>query len=268
MRDTLRAVRNVPWIALLLLARGAAASEVGCPAQIDVTSATGSYYTPTAEGHCSLPVAPNEFIAAIATDGYGDSSPCGRCARVTGPLGSVTVRIVDECEPCVGNDLDLSPETFDEIGVRDDGLIPIAWRTVACPVGESTMKLQFEASNHFYLKVQVQNHRHGVAAVAMKDGATWVPMERTPDNHFERTAGGSFEDPFVFRITAVHGERVETGGILLVDDVPQDTGVQFAPCPEPERSAGTIALAALAALVRRRGAQSGVACTTASSSAP
>src|SRR5690242_21930389 len=39
----------------------------------------------------------NAFVAAVGPTDYAGSAMCGRFVRVTGPLGWVDVRVVDEC---------------------------------------------------------------------------------------------------------------------------------------------------------------------------
>lgn len=245
--------------ALLLVSAPARASEVGCPAQRSVPEASAtSYAAPGPEtGACSLPSIVAPFAAAIAAPDYDGSEACGRCARVTGPEGAITVQIVDVCVSgeCVAGHLDLLGEAaFDAIADPLQGIVPIAWTTVACPVGEGTMKIEFEGSNPFYLKAQVQEHRHGIASLEMADGPLWIEMARTFDNHFERTAGGPFATPLVFRVTDVHGQAVVTDPIdAIVNGVPLDTGVQLAPCPEPAGAlAGVAAAGSVTALRARR----------------
>jgi hypothetical protein len=241
---------------LLTLVRVAAASEVGCPARVERTDVTATFYEATVGGACSLPTPPGAFYAAIAAPDWDGSAMCGRCLRVTGPIGTITVQIVDECPDagCTSGHLDLrGQDAFAAIGDPQQGIIPISWETVACDVGDTTMQLEFEASNPYYLKVQVQNHRYGVAAVEMADGPLWVAMPRTDDDHFVRTGDGPYTTPFVFRITDVHGQSVTTDLVpSLVNDVAIETGVQFETCPEPGGAAPLVAVAALALRSRRR----------------
>lgn len=254
-------------VAVLALARGASASEVGCPAELVVPETTATYYeSGSVEGQCSLPTPAGAFYAAVTPEVFGDSQACGRCARVTGPEGSIVVRVVDLCLSaiCAAGHLDLlGRDALDAIGDPEQGIIDIAWETIACDVGAESMKIQFEGSNPYYLKAQIQDHRYGIAAVEMLDGPLWVVMNRTLDHHFERTGGGPYAMPFTFRITDVHGQSVVTDPIgELVNDVPLDTGVQLAPCPEPgDALAAIAACAALAVRAQRLR-------STASSSAP
>lgn len=48
---------------------------------------------------------------------------CGKYINVHGPKGSVKVKVVDTCPPCVSGDLDLSPAAFNEIGEFDKGRV-------------------------------------------------------------------------------------------------------------------------------------------------
>lgn len=250
----------------LLAAQGAAASEVGCPGRVANPAAVATSYPPLAEGACSLPTAPGEAFVAIASADYAGSEMCGRCLRVTGPEGTLDVRVVDECPTCEPGQLDFGGEaTFDLIANPLDGRVDVAWETIACDVGDAPMAIQFEGSNPYYLKAQVQDHRHGIAALEVEQGASWAPMTRTADDHFTARSGSGFPASVRFRATDVHGQPVETGPVAVVNDVPLDTGVQLPACPEPSAVLSTaLALAVVAS--RRRFAQS--ARSTASSSSP
>jgi hypothetical protein len=248
-----RGIRCIGWLLAGLAFPGAGqASEVGCPGRVVVPAAQASAYPPGVGNACSLPLPPDDLYAAASDDDYAGSQICGRCARITGPEGSVTVRFVDRCPRCPAGDLDLSEAAFAAIADPEDGLAPISWETVACDVGAAPMQLVFQASHEFYLKVQVRDHRHGIASVELRQGDAWLAMARTSDDHFER-AGGSFAAPLSFRIEDVHGQVVESDPVAIVNDTPQDAGVQLVPCPEPGRVAGLAALAAVASLPRARG---------------
>jgi expansin (peptidoglycan-binding protein) len=51
---------------------------------------------------------------------------------VTGPKGSVKVRIVDLCPGCSHGDLDLSEEAFTTIASKSAGRVKITWHVVTC----------------------------------------------------------------------------------------------------------------------------------------
>ncbi|KAJ3319937.1 hypothetical protein HDU76_000419 [Blyttiomyces sp. JEL0837] len=53
---------------------------------------------------------------------------CGKCIEVYGAFGSVTVTIMDRCEACKPNDVDLTPTFFNKIDDPSKGRVPISWR--------------------------------------------------------------------------------------------------------------------------------------------
>jgi hypothetical protein len=58
-----------------------------------------------------------------------NSNPnCGKYAKVTGPNGTVRVKIVDTCPPCAYGSLDLSPTAFEQIADLAAGRVPITWQ--------------------------------------------------------------------------------------------------------------------------------------------
>jgi len=52
---------------------------------------------------------------------------CGKSITVNGPLGSVTVTIVDTCMGCASGSVDLSPAAFNKIADQAQGRVPISW---------------------------------------------------------------------------------------------------------------------------------------------
>ncbi|KAI9592350.1 RlpA-like double-psi beta-barrel-protein domain-containing protein-containing protein, partial [Syncephalis fuscata] len=76
----------------------------------------------------------SDMVAALGKSDFGndkdtEKSPvCGRCAEVTGPLGSVVVKIVDKCESCNSGHIDLSPAAFDKVAKRSVGELAAQWK--------------------------------------------------------------------------------------------------------------------------------------------
>ncbi|MFC9426341.1 RlpA-like double-psi beta-barrel domain-containing protein [Streptomyces sp. NPDC056987] len=87
----------------------------------------------TGLGACGWSNNDGELVVAISTALYGNypnpnnSPQCGRQIRVNGPLGSVTVKVVDKCIGCATNDVDLSPAAFSRIGDLNAGRINVSW---------------------------------------------------------------------------------------------------------------------------------------------
>ncbi len=115
-------------------ASGDAAREAATPDAAIGPTYTGeaTYYAADGTGACGFPATSNLDVAAMNKAQYS-KSVCGKCARVTGPKGEVTVRIVDLCPGCSMGDLDLSVESFVKIANKSAGRVKISWSFVTCP---------------------------------------------------------------------------------------------------------------------------------------
>lgn len=192
-------------LALLWACGTAVAAVDGSCVQAPSGSGQATFYNSPGSGNCALPFTDADLGAAVAPALYQGSAMCGRCARVTGPLGTVTVRVVDQCPGCAANDLDLTPAAFAAIGTPANGVEPVSWQIVECPVS-GPIAFLFEGSNSFFLKLQVRNHRYGVAAMSIGTGtSTYTPMTRTSDNFFQYAPGSMIPFPISLRLTDVNG---------------------------------------------------------------
>ncbi|CAG8642896.1 7532_t:CDS:2 [Paraglomus brasilianum] len=98
-------------------------------------SGDGTYYDPgIGTGSCGTLHTGDELVAALNAPQYGtfanpnDSPVCGKCVEVTGPKGTVKVKIVDKCPVCKNGDIDLSPAAFDKIADEAVGRVPVTWK--------------------------------------------------------------------------------------------------------------------------------------------
>lgn len=91
-----------------------------------------TYYDANGTGACGFPASSDFMVAAINDEQYSKAN-CGRCVSVTGPRGTVVVRIVDKCPGCSFGDVDLSQTAFGKIAKLADGRIDIKWHFVDCP---------------------------------------------------------------------------------------------------------------------------------------
>mmetsp|Transcript_43580 Transcript_43580/g.70757 ORF Transcript_43580/g.70757 Transcript_43580/m.70757 type:complete len:397 (-) Transcript_43580:301-1491(-) len=213
----------------LLLALGAYAQAP----QFGVTyTGDGTYYSRAAAigGNCDLNSnGPGDiYLAAINKAQYALSYACGGCAYVTGPYGSVTVRIQDQCPECPFGDLDFSDEAFSVItgGRMGLGRVDISWYLVPCT---STGNLKFkikDGSNQWWTAVEIVNSKLPIRLVEVKIGTSWVSLPRTDYNYWLRTNGFG-PGPFFFRVTAIDGQQLEQGPFTLSPSVLQTGTAQF-----------------------------------------
>ncbi|MBN9163623.1 MAG: hypothetical protein J0I07_21835 [Myxococcales bacterium] len=95
-------------------------------------SGEATYYNAEGLGACGIQTPPDYLVAAINDEQYSKAN-CGRCVSVTGPKGTVVVRIIDKCPGCDSGDLDLSITAFTKIADKSAGRVKIKWRFVDCP---------------------------------------------------------------------------------------------------------------------------------------
>jgi expansin (peptidoglycan-binding protein) len=193
-------------------------------------SGEGTYYDADGSGNCSFPATPDDLmVGAMNAVDYAGSAPCGACVRITGPDGSVDVRIVDQCPECPQGDIDLSPEAFAQIAAIEQGRVPIEWTYIPCPVDGPIVYHFKDGSNPWWTAVQIRNHRHAIASVEVREGESWVDVPRLDYNYFVDDSGMG-EGPLSFRVTDVLGNVIEDSGIPLLDDADAPGTMQFPEC--------------------------------------
>jgi expansin (peptidoglycan-binding protein) len=109
--------------------------DAGSTPQGPQESGEATYYEAEAAGAlgaCGTPFPSDYLVAAINDEQYSKAN-CGRCVSVTGPKGTVVVRILDKCPGCDSGDLDLSETAFTKIANKADGRVKITWYFVECP---------------------------------------------------------------------------------------------------------------------------------------
>ncbi|HEU4404652.1 MAG TPA: expansin EXLX1 family cellulose-binding protein [Polyangiaceae bacterium] len=193
----------------------------------------GTYYDfADGSGNCSFPATPGDpFVAAMNATDYAGSAACGACIALTGPKGSVTVRIVDQCPECPAGDVDLHPGAFDRIAERAAGRVPIRWTYVPCEVSGPAVFHFKDGSSGYWTAVQVRNHRFAIASVEYKkaDGS-WAAMGRESYNYFVEPAGFGTEGPYALRATDVRGGVVQNEAVAAVEEGEVEAGGQFPAC--------------------------------------
>ena len=194
-------------------------------------SGDGTYYAADGTGNCSFDASPNDLlVAAMNHPDYGTAQWCGACVAVTGPKGTVTVRIVDQCPECLKGSLDMSPQAFDMIADHAAGRVPITWQEVACDVTGPIDYHFKDGANAYWTAIQIRNGRYPIAKVeAMKNGA-YVEVPRLDYNYFV-DASGLGAGPYQLRVTDQRGHVVEDTGIALGDNVTRTGSGQFDACP-------------------------------------
>jgi expansin (peptidoglycan-binding protein) len=182
------------------------------PLSSELTSGIATFYdySGSKEVACSFDVGADTNITAMNDAEYAKSASCGSCLAVSGPKGSVTVRIVDRCPGCEKNHIDLSAEAFAKIAEPKAGRVPITYQLVSCSVpGNMSYRIK-EGSSKFWTALQVRDHKVPIAKVEYKKKGVYTDMGRVDYNYFIDQKGvGDQPSGIAIRITATDGQVVE-----------------------------------------------------------
>src|SRR5690606_10503895 len=203
-----------------------AGAGISCPAPFAGIGTATTY--PGGTNHCGLDDG-DGMAAAISGVQWEGSIHCGECLEVAGPGGVAVVRVVEVCNECPVNTLDLQPAAWDAIAGQEPGMVEVAWQRVPCPV-TGPIAIRLQASNPFYLKLQVRNHRYGIAGVTLLHPDGPIVLPRAPDNHFEASGfSPALVEPVEVMVTATTGER-RVEAIQLLNDTDMPGSGQFVHC--------------------------------------
>ncbi|MBI5532333.1 MAG: hypothetical protein HY898_06445 [Deltaproteobacteria bacterium] len=203
---------------------GSSPLTINDPLYTTATSTVAEWITPdaytckTEESACGLPCPADGLWVAINSTDFRKSATCSACMEVTGPLGTVTVEVIENCAgACKDGEIELSREAFEKIGNAADGHAPVTWKLVPChrtgPIAFSYEK----DSDEWWAGIQVRNPALPVNALSIRYSATvgWVPLSLDGWDHFPVSADlGS--GPFDFRVTAIDGQELLEEGIAYV----------------------------------------------------
>ncbi|RYH74525.1 T9SS type A sorting domain-containing protein [Flavobacteriaceae bacterium 144Ye] len=200
----------------------------------DEHTGDATYYTSFGNGACSFPDDGNMLYCALNPSDYDNANACGAFIEVTGPSGTVTVKVEDLCPECEEGDMDLSETAFSQIGNIADGIIPITWRFVPGDLATSILVHYNDGSNPYFMSIQFLDIEHAVIqAEYQTSGGTWESLPRSEFNSFYAASGGSpFPSPINLRITSILGEVLTLNNVVLDFNEAFNTGTQFTTPPE------------------------------------
>lgn len=190
----------------------------GAPAGFPVVSGKATFYAADGSGNCSFPPSPGDLMVAAMNElQYDGARACGACVRVSGPKGTIVVRIVDRCPECQEGHIDLSAEAFAKIADPVQGVVPISWHYVACGVSGPIRYHFKDGSSQWWTAIQVRNARYAVATLEVEQNGAFAALPREMYNYFVAAAGLG-PGPYRIRVTDVVGHVLEDTGIALKVD--------------------------------------------------
>lgn len=224
---------------LVLLLTWRLSSGVACAAT--ASSGRATFYELEQLGNCSFQnVRVNDLYVALSPGEYRKAAACGGFLDVSGPKGTVRVKVADQCPECDRGELDLSRAAFGRIADPAKGSVAVRYTTVVDPpVGPLTFRVK-DGSSRFWFALLVDNHGNALRSVQVRSGGgPWRTLERADFNYWISETGAGL-GPFQVRVTDVRGHTAEVSGIGLRPGVIQKTSTQLyraAAAPAPGATA-------------------------------
>jgi expansin (peptidoglycan-binding protein) len=219
------------------------------------TSGEATHYELAAGGmgNCSYPSPPaGQLYVALPPSEYGAAAACGSYLQVTGPDGSVTVEVVDQCPECQAGHIDLSEQAFARIAPLSAGLVPVSYHTVVDPPLPTPLSMLVKTgSSAYYLALLPIGNGNPLSSVAVSQGTgNWQPLTRTTYGYWLAPSGAG-AGPFTVRLTDSLGHQATVSGIRLAPGILQSTGTSMYVAVAATSVATTAAAAGKAAGARR-----------------
>ncbi len=194
-----------------------------------IHSGDGTFYAATGAGNCSFDASPADLmVAAMNHTDYFGSLLCGAFIEVTGPKGTIVVRIVDRCPECLPGAVDLSAEAFALIAEPIAGRVRISWRLLSPALSGPIVYRFKEGSSQYWTSVQVRNHRNPIFRVEyLASDGIFREMVRQPYNYFE-AARGTGPGSLTLRVTDIFGNQLVDSSVPLVESSLFSGNGQFA----------------------------------------
>ncbi|BCY05955.1 expansin EXLX1 family cellulose-binding protein [Actinoplanes sp. L3-i22] len=209
-------------VALLLQSGGSA-----CAAPPSTSTKTGKatfYDLGGTSGNCSFEVPADDLYVALGPDQYADGASCGAYLDVTGPKGSVRVKVFDSCPECDTGHLDLSRTAFKKIGSEVAGIISIKYKLVTNPSvpGPVTVRIK-EGASQYWFAARIDNHANLLKSVQVAGpGGSFKSAYRTDYNYWLIDSGAG-SGPYKLKLTDVYGNTTTVSGIAMKPGVVQKT---------------------------------------------
>jgi expansin (peptidoglycan-binding protein) len=224
------ALAGVIGLALLLQNGGSPACAAPPSGSAKHTGKATFYDMGGGTGHCSFPKVPaDDLFVAFGNEQYSNAAACGSYLDVTGPKGTVRVKVTDSCPECAVGHLDLSRTAFTKIANESAGVVPITYKAVVNAPTPGPLTVRFsDGASRWWWAAQIDNHANPLTSVQVKGpSGSWRPAKHAPDNYWVISADVGTNGPFSIRMTDVYGHQATATGIKLQPNKVQTTAVRL-----------------------------------------
>jgi expansin len=186
---------------------------------------TATYYVTRGIGNCSYPSRPADgLFVALPPSEYARAAGCGGYLEVSGPDGSVLVKVVDQCPGCAAGHIDLSATAFARLAPLSAGRIDVTYAYLPDPPLPGPLSVEVsQGSSRYWLALLADNTGNPLAAVQVRTSSGWLSLTRASYNYWIASSGAG-PGPFTVRLTDSQGHKVTLQGITLSPGVVQATG--------------------------------------------
>ena len=200
-------------------------SALSAPSGARTVSGISTHYVLAGLPNCSYPKPPaNRLFVALSPAEYHGAAACGGYLHVTGPDGSVTVEVIDQCPECGTGHIDLSEPAFAKLAPLKAGLIRVHYSFLANPPlpGPIAMEVK-QGSSRYWLALLAENTGNPLKSVQVRTaGGHWLSLSRANYNYWIAQSGAG-SSPFTVRLTDARGHQVTVRNIALHPGAVQST---------------------------------------------
>jgi expansin len=214
--------------------------------QARVAGEATHYVLSAGGGNCSYPSPPaSQLFVALSPSEYDSAAACGSYVQVTGPDGSVTAEVIDQCPPCQAGHVDLSEQAFARIAPLAAGLVRVTYRTVADPPLPAPLSLLVkDGSSAYWLALLPIGAGNPVTSVRVSSAARGEQELSRASYGYWLAPSGMGAGPFTVRLTDSEGHQAIVTGVILTPGVVQPTrtwmyGAAAPPSSPPPAPAAT-----------------------------
>ncbi|KAH6984587.1 RlpA-like double-psi beta-barrel-protein domain-containing protein-containing protein [Ilyonectria sp. MPI-CAGE-AT-0026] len=169
----------------------------------------------------------NIYGTAFSGEIWDSAAHCGACIEVTGPTGTITAMIVDQCPECNAGHLDLFPDAFTAVG-GTDGIVDTSYKFVKCGITSPLILHNKTGTSAYWFSIQVVNANVPVESVEVSTdgGSTWKSTTRKDYNFFEESSGFGV-DTMDIRVTSTTGETIKVSNVGVTPDAQYTAASNF-----------------------------------------
>ena len=177
--------------------------------------------------NCSYPSPPsNGLFVALSPSEYDGAAACGGYLTVTGPDGSVTVQVIDQCPECASRAHRPQRGGLRRARAAGRRADQRHYQYLADPPlpGPITMEVK-SGSSQYWLALLADNTGNPLASVQVETASGgWVSLARANYNYWIAQSGAG-SGPFTVRLTDTEGHTVTVHNVALDPGAVQSTGV-------------------------------------------